>query len=139
VVTNLPKVQGSEKRGMKCSEVKWSEVKWSEVKWSEVKWWSWGTCILSWFIVLFAARRFWTVRYLVIICFSFLFHNWSNYAFKILFMFVSCVVVLFYILCILIFVFFLLFCVMFPSLADCFLFLYNSTYPRLLVKTDCSK
>jgi len=76
-VTKRPKVQGTEKLGMKCCVVKWSELNWnerSEVKWIEV-------IILGELFVLLliynyvALCSFCAERYLISSWFYFLFSN----------------------------------------------------------------
>ena len=74
----------------KCREVKnekWCVVKWSEVKWSEsmnvdeIR-------VLSFIYMHVALCRLRAVRFVITICFSLLFFNYSTYVFNILFVFV---------------------------------------------------
>jgi hypothetical protein len=61
VVTKRPKVQGSEKWGVKCSKVQWSAVKWSD----DLGWY-----VLSLIYSYVTIRRFFAARCDIIICIS---------------------------------------------------------------------
>ena len=81
---------------------------------------NWLVCVLSLIYCYVAVRRICVVCYIIIICFSSLFSNYTTYVFNILFMFVSCFVFLFSILCILYFCIFVLFCLLFLLLCCLF-------------------
>jgi len=81
VVTKSPKVEGSEKWGVKCREVLWNEVMWSEVMFLGV------ILLLSLICSFVYLCSFFAVLYLIIIIrFSLLFSNYSKYFYNILFM-----------------------------------------------------
>ena len=86
VVTIRPKMDGSEKWGVKCSEVKcFGEI-----------------CVLSLLYSYVAVCMFCAVRCLITICFFLLFYNYSINVFNIHFMFV-CLFSIFFYFCILCF------------------------------------
>jgi len=65
-----PKVQGSEKWGVKCIEVQWSEV----IIFGEM-------CVWSLIYSYVAVCMFCAVRYVIIICCYLLFSNYLTYVF----------------------------------------------------------
>jgi len=70
VVTKRPKVEGSEKWGVKCSEVKWREMKIVD-----------KMCVLPLIYSYVAVCMFCAVRCVSIICCYLLSSNYSTYIF----------------------------------------------------------
>jgi hypothetical protein len=144
VVMKRPKVQGSEKWGVKHGKVQWSDVKWSEVmmfgemyvlsliySYVAVCMFCAVRCVVS---LLFAAIcysiysyvavcRFCAVRCVIIICCYLLYSNYVTNVFLIFCLCLFFCFVLYFVYSVLLycFVYCFSFCVV------CFLFLYNST------------
>jgi len=110
LMTKRPKVQGSEKWGVKCSEVKWCEV----MILGEM-------CVLSLIYICAAVYRLCAVRYVIIIWFYLLLYNyWTHFLIFFLRLFsILCI------LCFLLFLYCFVYCFSFCVVP--FLFLYKST------------
>jgi len=140
VVTKRPTVQGSEKWGVKWSEVKCSAVMWSEVKWNEV--FILGEiCVLPLIYSYVAVCRFCAVSYHIIICFSLSCSICWTYVLKhsSYVCFLSCIFVFYFVYFVILYCFCIVLCIVSPFVLSLSYFCTSLPITATGWKPNCSK